>query len=55
MFDKFNNSLPAVFDNEQTAKIIEAFADQAAIDQVSVADFMTLFETPPADIDSLLA
>ena len=55
MFDKFNNSLPAVFDNEQTIRISEFFADQSAIDACPVVDFMSLFETPSPNVDNLLA
>ena len=55
MFDKFNNSLSGVFDNQQTATIGEFFANQSAMDECSVVDFMSLLETPSPNIGKLLA
>ena len=55
MFDKFNNSLPGVFDNDQTASIREFFAKESAMDDCSVVDFMNLLKTPSPNVDNLLA
>ena len=41
--EKFSNSLPGVFDNDQIKEIHEAFADADKLGEMTASEFMTLF------------
>ncbi len=43
LIEKFKNSLPRVFSNEQITKILDACSDQNKLESVPVQDFMAMF------------
>ena len=54
MIQKFNNSLPIVFDPQQSETIKAAFDSGSQLDSMSVSDFMELVSKQPASIDQMV-